>query len=256
MRVISFCADGIQLAAEHGLYDWVQQQDADIVCIQDLQCQESALGDKPFFPEGYFAYFLDSPNGSNGVAIYTRQLPKAIMTGLGMGEADSEARYIQADFAELSICSLLAPLPSYDDAAAMVSRTAFLQQLSGNLEKVRKKRRQYILCGNWGLTHQARDRREAGSRTNVSAPLAAERQWFDALLKLGYLDAFRCVSGDEDEFSWWPEGRESGPASRIDYQIVSASLGSRVEYGVYVKNQAFSTHAPLVMDYDFEVKGI
>ncbi len=98
MRIISFSADGIQPAAENGFYDWLKDQDADFVCIQDLRCSEYDLQDNLYFPEEYNAYFFDDVDGkANGVAIYCRQLPKAIMTGLGFADFDMEGRYIQAD---------------------------------------------------------------------------------------------------------------------------------------------------------------
>ena len=37
MRIISFSADGIQNAAGNGFYDWLSEQDADFICIQDLR---------------------------------------------------------------------------------------------------------------------------------------------------------------------------------------------------------------------------
>ena len=99
MRIISFSADGIKSAAEKGFYDWSTEQDADFICIQDLRCSEYALQGNVYFPADYNAYFFDDVNGkSNGVAIYCRQMPKAIMTGLGFSDFDMEGRYIQADF--------------------------------------------------------------------------------------------------------------------------------------------------------------
>ena len=53
MRVISFCADGIKTAAENGFYDWVVDQDADFICIQDLRAQEYELQADLFHPQGY-----------------------------------------------------------------------------------------------------------------------------------------------------------------------------------------------------------
>ena len=104
MRVISFCADGIREAAGKGFYDWAIDQDADIICVQDLRAPESALGATKYNPDGYFSYFFDAIDGStNGVAIYCRKLPKAIMTGLGLGEADGEGRFMQADFENVSV---------------------------------------------------------------------------------------------------------------------------------------------------------
>ncbi len=86
MRVISLVVEGFERAAKQGLLDWLMAQDADIICLQDTQCSEYSLTSDDFFPREYNAYFLDNfdDNRVNGVAIYCRQLPKAIMTGLGI----------------------------------------------------------------------------------------------------------------------------------------------------------------------------
>ena len=118
MRIISFSADGIINAAENGFYDWLTEQDADFVCVQDLRCSEYDLQDNKFFPQDYNAYFLDDIDGkANGVAIYCRKLPKAIMSGLGFADFDMEGRYIQADYENLSVGCLLAPFAEPGNAA-------------------------------------------------------------------------------------------------------------------------------------------
>ena len=53
MRVISLCADGIQSAADNGFFDWIQEQDADFICIQNLGCSEYDLQSDVFFPSEY-----------------------------------------------------------------------------------------------------------------------------------------------------------------------------------------------------------
>jgi exodeoxyribonuclease III len=74
MRIISFCADGIREAAKQGFYAWALEQDADIICVQDLRAAESALGADVYNPEGYFAYFFDAIDAkTNGVGIYCPQ---------------------------------------------------------------------------------------------------------------------------------------------------------------------------------------
>ena len=133
MRIINFAADGFQAAVEKGFFDWALKQDADLICIQDLRCQEYDLGADKFFPAGYFPYFFDNGEGTNGVAIYTRKLPKAIMTGLGFNEFDQEARYIQADFDNLSIGSILLPQAEIGDHAAIERKLQFQQLLQQKL---------------------------------------------------------------------------------------------------------------------------
>lgn len=254
MRIISFSADGIKSAAEKGFFEWLKEQDADFVCIQDLQCSEYDLQDKIFFPAEYNAYFLDDVGGkANGVAIYCRQMPKAIMTGLGFANFDMEGRYIQADFENLSVACLLAPSAALNDAAQQARKNEFYSLLGGHLQKIRNKRREFIICGNWHIAHTAGDVQDTQSNSTASGFLAEERQWMNELLASGYVDAFREISSDQDEFSWWPNGDRGKNGWRTDFQIISQGLKYAVDYGAIYKIKAFSTHAPVIMDYDIEL---
>lgn len=250
MRIINFSADGIVNAADKGFYDWLAKEDADIVCVQDLRTQEHLLANEPFFPQGYFPYFIDHPDGENGVAIYTRKMPKAIMFGLGFTEFDGEARYLQADFDNLSVGSIMVPQANPDDPQSIERKAQFLSLLYNHLEKILNKRRQYILAGCWHIAHQERDTQQAID-ANQPGFMLSERRWLDDVThKLGYIDAFRNVNSDDDEFTWWPEGNKDN-GRRVDFQLVSPGLRNKIEYGVIYKNQTFSSHAPVVMDYDF-----
>ncbi|MEH6548618.1 MAG: exodeoxyribonuclease III [Pseudomonadales bacterium] len=255
MRVISFCADGIKQAAKNGFYDWATNQDADIICVQDLAAQEYDLQDNLYHPDGYYGYFLDSPEpNTNGVAIYVREMPKAIMTGLGLGEADMEARYIQADFERISICCLFAPKATADDADSIAHRRHFFDAYQNHLNKIRNKRRDYIICGSLFTAHREIDLQNPEAAAKQPGFTEDDNLWMDTLYRdLGYVDAFRQVRDDSDEFTWWPDGDRSQNGWRSDIQVVSEGLRNQVEYGTIYKNQVFSSHAPLVMDYDIEI---
>jgi exodeoxyribonuclease III len=254
MRIISFSADGIKDATEKGFFDWLKDQDADFICIQDLQCSEYDLQDKIFFPAEYNTYFLDDVDGkNNGVAIYCRQMPKAIMTGLGFANFDMEGRYIQADYENLSVACLLAPRADSNDPAQQARKNEFYTLLGGHLQKIRNKRREFIICGNWHIAHSAADVQDSQNNSTVSGFLTEERQWMNELLESGYVDSFREVCSDQDEFSWWPDGIRGKNGWRTDFQIISQGLKYAVDYGAIYKIKEFSTHAPVIMDYDIEL---
>jgi len=254
MRIISFSADGLQAAAEQGFYEWLNEQDADFVCIQDLRCSEYDLQDDQFFPGDYNAYFFDDVDGkANGVAIYCRRLPKAIMTGLGFADFDMEGRYIQADYENLSVACLLAPGAEPGNAEQQARKNEFFALFGAHLQKVRNKRREFIICGNWQIAHTPADVQDTERNSTVSGFLAEERQWMNELLESGYVDAFREVNSDQDEFSWWPDGDRSENGWRTDFHIVSQGLRYAVDYGAIYKTREFSTHAPIIMDYDIEL---
>ena len=254
MRIISFCADGIEEAADRGFYDWVLEQDADFICIQNLKAQEYDLRSDVFFPAGYNPYFFDAvEKNSNGVALYTKHMPKAIMTGLGYMDYDMEGRYIQADFQDISIGCLLAPGDFGGDTKDYNHKKNFFDQFQLHLNKVRNKRREFVICGNWNTAHRPEDVQLHDSHLSTPGFLPEEQQWMDQLFNsLGYVDAFRQINSDSDEFTWWPDEKRNQDGWRVDYQVVSSGLRDSIEYGAIYKNQVFSSHAPLIMDYDYE----
>lgn len=253
MRIVSFSADGVREAAQRGFYAWLCRQDADFVCVQDLRCSEYDLRDEVYFPSGYNAYFFDDVGGKdNGVAIYCRELPKAIMTGLGFADFDMQGRYIQADFARLSVGCLLAPSASQGDDAEQDSKNRFFELLGGHLQKVRNKRRDFIICGDWQIAPAGADVQDPDACAGHSGFLSAEQEWMRTLLANGYVDAFREVSADTDEFTFWPEAPGRG-GWRTNLQIVSENLQDAIEHAAIYTGQSFSRHAPVIIDYDIEL---
>ena len=255
MRIISLSVDGIHQAAARGLYDWLASQDVDIICLQDLRCQEYELDDATFHLEGYNAYFFDSGiKHYNGVAIYSRVLPKALIYGFGFSNGiDMEGRYLQIDFESLSVGSLLAP-SAISSVESQEVKTAFFDDLQAHLTKVARKRRDFIFCGNWAMAPTRKDVSHWEEQKEQSGFLPDEQRWMKQLAQIGYIDAFRQGNHDNDEYSWWPSGSiDQGQAWRIDLQIASASLKHRVEYSMIYKRQQFSSHLPVIVDYDTEL---
>ncbi|HEY7774082.1 MAG TPA: exodeoxyribonuclease III [Marinagarivorans sp.] len=257
MRIISLSVDGIHQAAQRGLYEWIAEQDADIICLQDLRALESELDNDIFHPEGYFSYFFDSGiKHYNGVAIYTRHQPKALIFGLGFSSgADMEGRYLQIDFEQHSIGSLLAPA-AMSDAESLEEKINFYDDLQALMHKVTRKRRHFIYCGNWAMAHTNKDVENWRDHIDDAGFLPHEQQWLQQLFKqVGYCDAFRLANQDLDEYTWWPSNQqEQGDGWRTDFQVISAALRHKVEYATTYKTKAFSSHRPVIIDYDIDAE--
>ena len=99
----------------------------------------------------------------------------------------------------------------------------------------------------------AADVQDTEHNSNSPGFLTEERQWINELLDSGYIDAFREINSDRDEFSWWPEGDRENNGWRSDFHIISKGLQYTVDYGAIYKVKEFSTHAPVIMDYDIEI---
>src|SRR5262245_45120509 len=109
MRILTLNLNGIRSAVKKGFFDWIATQKLDVICLQETRSQEHQLAHL-IHPPGYHTYFFDAEKkGYSGVAIYTRNKPDKVITGLAWEIADKEGRYIQIDLGKLSIASLYMP---------------------------------------------------------------------------------------------------------------------------------------------------
>jgi exodeoxyribonuclease-3 len=179
MRIISVNVNGIQAAVERGLFAWLQAQNADVICLQDTRASVFEMDDPAFQLDGYFLYCCDAEVPSQGgVALYSRQQPKAVITGLGFESADRYGRYLQADFDKVSIASLLLPSGMKGDED-LNQKFKFIDDFTHYLNKQRRKRREYIYCGSLYVAQQKLDVKNWRDCQQAPGFLAPERAWLD-----------------------------------------------------------------------------
>ncbi len=257
MRVITLNANGIRAAARKGFFDWLGRQDADVICVQETKAQEHQLDDPVFRPDGYHAYYVDAERkGYSGVAIYSRRRPDAVNSGLGWPDMDAEGRYIEARYGPLSIASVYLPSGSSSEERQAV-KFSFLDRFMPWLRKLRLKRREFILCGDWNIAHREIDLKNWRGNQKNSGFLPEERAWMDELFgTAGFVDTFRAVNEEADQYTWWSNRGQAWAKNvgwRIDYQVATPGIGARVTGARIYKTKRFSDHAPLIMDYDYEI---
>jgi exodeoxyribonuclease-3 len=114
--------------------------------------------------------------------------------------------------------------------------------------------RDYILCGDWNIAHKEIDLKNWRANQNYSGFLPEERAWLDELFgPRGWVDAFRVVNPKPDQYTWWSHRGQAWAKNvgwRIDYQIITPGLAEKVRAAAIYREQRFSDHAPLIMDYD------
>ena len=254
MRIITANVNGIRAAERKGFFDWLAAQDADVVCIQETKAQEFQLEADAFRPDGYHCYYLDAEKkGYSGVAIFSRVKPSKVLRGLGWDEFDREARYIEAQFSGLSVVSLYLPSGSSGDLR-QEAKYRFLDQFLPHLKGLRRKRREYIICGDWNIAHKEIDLKNWRPNRKNSGFLPVEREWLDTLYdEVGYVDSFRVVDQRADEYTWWSNRGQAWANNtgwRIDYHVTTPGVGAKARSVEIYKEERFSDHSPLIIDYD------
>ena len=255
MRIITLNTNGIRASAKKGMFTWLAQQNADVVCIQETKAQQHQLEDEVFRPKRYACYYVDAiKKGYSGVALYARREPDKIITKMGCEEFDNEGRYVEAQFGKLNIISLYAPSGSSNELR-LASKDRFSDFFLPYLKQLKRKRRDYIICGDWNIAHKEIDLKNWRSNQKNSGFLPRERAWMDSVFEMGYVDAFREINPEPDQYTWWSNRGQAWAKNvgwRIDYQIVSPRLKGKVKSAAIYKEERFSDHAPLTMDYDIE----
>ena len=257
VKIITCNTNGIRSAAAKGFFDWLLAQHADVVCIQETKAQRDQLTDPVFSPPGYHCFYNDAiKKGYSGTALYSRVKPQRVHTRLGWEPLDSEGRYTQADYKGLSVISLYMPSGS-SSAAALQKKLLFMETFMEQMRALRRARREVIICADWNICHQPIDLKNWRANQKNSGFLPEERAWLDALYdQVGFVDSFRLVNAEPEQYTWWSNrgrARENNVGWRLDYQVISPGLVATVKTAAIYKEQRFSDHAPLIMEYELEI---
>lgn len=270
MRIISFNANGIRSAARKGFFDWFREQDADVLCMQETKAQEHQLSgpdglDPAFLPAGYHAYFRDATTkkGYSGVAIYSRSEPDEVRTALGWDAFDEEGRYIEARFGNLSVVSFYIPSGSSGELRQGY-KFEVMDWLKPILDEWLASGRDYVLCGDWNIVRTAMDICNWKSNQKNSGCTPPEREWLNALCSEpaaaaeAWKDAYRHLHPDGQDYTWWSNRGAAFAKNvgwRIDYQLVTPALASRLRSCAIAREPRFSDHAPFTVDFDMGARG-
>jgi len=257
-RVISLNANGIRAAARKGFFDWMAKQDADVICIQETKAQYHQLSDPVFEPEGYHGFFEDAQKkGYSGVAVYTRHTPKKVIKGYGDPEFDAEGRYLEVQFDGLNVVSVYLPSGSSSDER-QAAKFRCLETFEEHLKKLKRRRSESIICGDWNIAHREIDLKNWKANRKNSGFTPEERAWMDKVFdEIRFVDGFRHHRPDDAVYTWWSQrGRawDNDVGWRIDYQVVTPKLKDRILSAEVYRDERFSDHAPLTMDYDWSLR--
>lgn len=255
MKVVSFNANGIRSAARKGFFEWMTKAQPDIVCIQETKAHVAQLlaDEAIYFPAGYVCEYVDAEKkGYSGVAIYARKKPLSVIKQIGCPIVDSEGRYLQFDYDNLSVISVYLPSGTTGEARQAVKYDV-LARFAAHLTQLKASGRALIVCGDYNIAHQKIDIKNWRGNQKNSGFLPEERAWMDDLFgPMGFADAFRVKNKAEEEYTWWSNrGRawENNVGWRIDYQVITQGLIDEVSEVDIYRAERFSDHAPVTIKY-------
>lgn len=245
---MSFNVNGVRAAYRKGFVEMVAATRPDLICLQEVKAHEV---DIPALPGYHPVWHCAERKGYSGVGTLSRQPADRTVCGLGF-DYDAEGRVLRADFGRVSVLNVYVPSGS-SRADRQAFKMRFLADFYDHVESLLAAGRELVVCGDLNVAHRAVDLTNWRANQKMSGFLPEEREWFGSLLELGLVDVVRAHVGPETPvYSWWSQrsgARARNVGWRLDYQLATPGLASRVGHTEILKDPILSDHAPVVVDY-------
>ena len=246
MKIITWNVNGIRAVIGKGFLDYVKESNADIICIQETKAQPDQLNIEI---EGYKQYWNSAEKkGYSGTLIFAKEEPKSIDTE----GFDNEGRTVCLEFENFYMVNNYVP-NAQDGLARIDYRLDWEAKRREYLKKLDAKK-PVIVCGDLNVAHNEIDLKNPGPNRGNAGFSDEERDAFNKLLALGFIDAYRYLYPEKVEYSWWSyrmKARERNAGWRIDYFVLSERIKDKIK-DVVIRGDVYgSDHCPVELFINF-----
>jgi exodeoxyribonuclease-3 len=244
VKIATWNVNGIR-ARETQLCDWLERDQPDVVCLQELKAEPGQIPARCSLADYYV--FWHGRRAYSGVSLHFRKSIADREPQFSHPEFDMESRIVQAHLGDVVFASVYVPNGGKDYAAKL----AFLEALVGWTKRLHDDGRQVVLCGDINIARDDRDVHPRERKEGAIGQRPEERELFAKLLGEHLVDVGRTLAPDQDDlFTWWPPWRnmrERNIGWRIDYILAAPSIASRATSCAVLTDVGTSDHAPVLM---------
>lgn len=249
LKIASYNINGLRSAINNGFYDWLSEQQYDIICFQEIKSTQDQIDINLVDELGYHHYWHPAEKkGYSGVATFSKKEPDLIQEGMGISVYDREGRVLRTDFGDITLLNCYFPSGSSGEDRHEF-KMQFLNDFAPYITALKKERPNLIIAGDYNIVHTRLDIHNPDRKDNPSGYRPDERAWMDQWFsEMGFIDAFRYLHPDSVEFSWWSfraGSKKKNLGWRIDYISLTKPLKSRIVHAGHRPEVLFSDHCPL-----------
>jgi exodeoxyribonuclease III len=219
--------------------DWLKTHpEIDVLCLQETKVVDADFPRTAFTELGYHTYIYGQKS-YNGVALIARQPIMDVQMGFTsvlereLGDLDDQRRVITGLFENVRIVNLYVPNGSAVDSDKYDYKLRWLAVLRQYLQMLLDQDdepSQILICGDFNVAVEDIDIHDPAKRETQVMATDVERSALQAVLDLGFMDAFRKFTQDSGHFSWWDYRSGSLQRNRgwrIDYHFLTEALYDR-----------------------------
>ena len=251
MKFISWNVNGLRACMQKGFIEFVNEQKADFICLQETKMQEHQA-EVPL--DDYKKYFNSAEKkGYSGTAVFTVKEPLSVVyNGMEIDEHSHEGRMITLDMGNFYLVNVYTP-NAKDGLLRIDYRMQWESDLREYLMKLDKEK-PVIYCGDLNVAHNEIDLKNPKANRGNAGFSDQERGKIEELLNSGFVDTFRYLHpNDTGRYSWWSyrfNARKNNAGWRIDYFIVSDRIKDKITNADILSDVYGSDHCPVVLDIE------
>jgi exodeoxyribonuclease-3 len=233
MKIATWNVNSVNARLETAL-GVVRDLDADVVCLQELKCEDGKFPREAFEDAGYNVA-THGQKTYNGVAILSRFRFEEVQARLPGDEADEQARYLEAVVAAPSgpvrVVSLYLPNGNPVGTEKFAYKLAWMDRLIAHARGQLALEEPLILAGDYNVIPRDEDCHSPAAWAGDALFQPESRAKLRALGNLGFTDAFMAADGRGHCYSFWDYQAGAWPKDhgiRIDHLMLSPLAADRL----------------------------
>lgn len=250
LKIATFNINGLR-ARLPNLLAWLEREQPDIACLQELKAVDSAFPVADFEALGYGCLHHGQASW-NGVAILARDAqPLEVRRGLPGSEDDTQSRYIEAAVLGIQVGCLYLPNGNPQPGPKFDYKLAWFERLIAHAQGLVNSEHPVLLAGDFNVVPTDLDIYNPRSWLKDALLQPESRECYQRLLAQGWTDAIRHLYPDERVYTFWDYFRQhwqKNSGLRIDHLLLNPPLARRLKNAgvdAWVRNEAHaSDHAP------------
>ncbi len=248
MNIISWNVNGIRAVANKNAFEWIDEHQPDILCLQEIKAIPDQIPENLFTHEMPYTQVNSAERkGYSGTMAFSNREPDSISTCKFI-DTLNEGRIVEQHYDDIVLLGVYFPNGQKDEER-LAYKLKFYDDFLEHCNNLRDEGKSIIICGDVNTAHKAIDLKNPKSNSKTSGFLPIECEWMDKLVDNGYVDTFRYVHGDiEERYSWWSYrfgARAKNVGWRIDYFFISDDLCEYLEDAYILDDIMGSDHCPV-----------
>lgn len=231
MKIATFNVNGIN-ARLPVLLRWLQEEQPDVVCLQELKAPQEKFPQAAINDVGYDAIWHGQKSW-NGVAILSRVgVPIEIRRALPGDPHDIHSRYIEAAINGVIVGCLYLPNGNPAPGPKFDYKLNWLERFKQHARELIESGKPVILTGDFNIIPTDLDVYKPERWLDDALFRPEVRAAFGDLLDQGWIDVIRKFHPDETIYTFWDYFRNAyarNAGLRIDHFLVSPSLEKRLK---------------------------